>query len=204
MLRPITAMDRIAARYIPAGYTEQKRIEPDGSYLDGVVYWKSQFNEITNNTRYYVMSYRGTSSHHEGNYVFVNESDMNRYIDSFFENIRAHKIDKEKTAEARKNFVVKIKVGDILDTSWGYDQTNVEFFQVVSISGKSAVVREISQQQVNASGPFSAQVTALKDHFLKDSKEKRYRILSPGDCMKIEGHWASIWSGEPVHSSWGA
>ena len=204
MIRPITAEQRLAARYIPAGFTEQKRIETDGSYLDGVVYWRSEFIEITGHTRYHAMAYRGISSHPAWNYVFLNEENMKRYVDAFFDGIRANKEYKDKRADERKNFVVKIKVGDILDTSWGYDQTNVDFYQVVSVSGKSAVVREISQQQTHASGPFSAQVTAVKDHFLKDSKEKRYRILSPGDCMKIEGHWASIWSGEPVHSSWGA
>lgn len=35
-------------------------------------------------------------------------------------------------------------VGDILYTSWGYDQTNVDFYQVIRVSGKNAWIREIS------------------------------------------------------------
>ena len=37
-----------------------------------------------------------------------------------------------------------IKVGDIFKTSWGYDDTNTDFFQVVSLVGESSVrVREV-------------------------------------------------------------
>lgn len=34
-----------------------------------------------------------------------------------------------------------VQVGDIYRTSWGYDQTNVEFFEVVRVTGASAVLR---------------------------------------------------------------
>ena len=32
-----------------------------------------------------------------------------------------------------------IKVGDIFVSSWGYDQTNVDFYQVVKLVGKSTI-----------------------------------------------------------------
>lgn len=38
-----------------------------------------------------------------------------------------------------------VKVGDIFKTSWGYDDTNTQFFQVVSLVGECSVrVREVS------------------------------------------------------------
>lgn len=41
-----------------------------------------------------------------------------------------------------------LKVGDILYTSWGYEQTNVEFFQVVGLVGKTMVeIREIAAME---------------------------------------------------------
>lgn len=43
-----------------------------------------------------------------------------------------------------REFVHSAKVGDIYRTSWGYDQTNVEFFKVVEIRGKFAILREIA------------------------------------------------------------
>jgi hypothetical protein len=38
------------------------------------------------------------------------------------------------------------QIGDIFRTSWGYDQTNVEFFQVVARSAKSVKLRRISMR----------------------------------------------------------
>lgn len=51
-----------------------------------------------------------------------------------------------------------VKVGDIFSASWGYDQTNLNFFQVVKICGKESVrVREVSLPRVNsqAIGPMA-------------------------------------------------
>jgi len=39
------------------------------------------------------------------------------------------------------------KVGDIFYTSWGYDQTNVEFFKVVRVSASSVWVQETGQKR---------------------------------------------------------
>lgn len=41
---------------------------------------------------------------------------------------------------------VEVKVGDIFYTSWGYDQTNVEFFKVVRVSKSSVWVQETGQE----------------------------------------------------------
>ncbi|HCD6897471.1 TPA: hypothetical protein NDW55_004925 [Klebsiella pneumoniae] len=40
-----------------------------------------------------------------------------------------------------------VSVGDIFASSWGYEQTNVSFYQVVSIHGKSTVcVRPVDSE----------------------------------------------------------
>ena len=40
------------------------------------------------------------------------------------------------------------QVGDILTGSWGYDQTNVEFFQVIEVpSAQYVVIRELAQRR---------------------------------------------------------
>lgn len=49
----------------------------------------------------------------------------------------------EARSEPRKN-KFGVKVGDIFSASWGYEQTNNNFFQVVSLVGESSVrVREV-------------------------------------------------------------
>lgn len=60
-----------------------------------------------------------------------------------------------KTAEA----AATVKVGDVFSMSWGYDQTNVDFFQVVAKVGKTSVrIRQVCPPIVaqQASGPMAA------------------------------------------------
>jgi len=44
------------------------------------------------------------------------------------------------------------KVGDILYSSWGYDQTNIEFFKVVKVSEFSVWIQEIGSKIVEVTG----------------------------------------------------
>ena len=45
-----------------------------------------------------------------------------------------------------------VKVGDIFSASWGYEQTNVDFFQVVALVGESSVrVREVCPEILESS-----------------------------------------------------
>lgn len=46
--------------------------------------------------------------------------------------------------EKRAAFVPSVKVGEVFRTCWGYDQTNVEFYEVVAFSGKTATLRELA------------------------------------------------------------
>jgi hypothetical protein len=41
---------------------------------------------------------------------------------------------------------VQPKVGDILYSSWGYDQTNIEFFKVVKVSEFSVWIQEVGSK----------------------------------------------------------
>lgn len=43
-----------------------------------------------------------------------------------------------------------VHVGDIYYTAWGYDQTNVDFYQVVALKGKrTAVIRQIANDYLD-------------------------------------------------------
>jgi hypothetical protein len=70
---------------------------------------------------------------------------------------------------------MSVKIGDMFRYSWGYDQTNVDYFQVTSISpsGKSATLSPIGSEVVpGTSGMMCCDVTPVKDSFIKDSYNK--------------------------------
>jgi hypothetical protein len=107
---------------------------------------------------------------------------------------------KEEKVAAKKAFKHDVKVGDIFDTNWGYDQTNVEFFEVIEVRGADVIVREIAQQSV--AGPkqpyMTDKVVGVPGNFI--GKPIRVRPQHGGG-MKIEGHYASKWNGSPQYTS---
>lgn len=48
---------------------------------------------------------------------------------------------------------VGVKVGDFFYTSWGYDQTNVDFYKVVGLTPKGVKVQEWTSKAVSDEGP---------------------------------------------------
>ena len=50
--------------------------------------------------------------------------------------------------ERKKAYTPKMKAGDILKSEWGYDQTNVDFYQVIRVSGTRVYLRELMKRHV--------------------------------------------------------
>lgn len=67
--------------------------------------------------------------------------------------------DSERTA---KQVAADPQPGDIYYTSWGYDQTNVEFFQIVKRTPGTVTVRRIGCQVVDG------RVYPLPDYWVRD------------------------------------
>lgn len=56
----------------------------------------------------------------------------------------------KKAEKAEKKNKYGVQVGDIFSASWGYDQTNVDFFQVIALVGETSVrVREVYPQMID-------------------------------------------------------
>jgi hypothetical protein len=69
-----------------------------------------------------------------------------------------NKATKPATKPAKKN-KYGVKVGDYFSISWGYEQTNVDFFQVIALVGESSVrIREVNPPIIEeeATGPMAA------------------------------------------------
>ena len=99
------------------------------------------------------------------------------------------------TAPAVKRNKYGVKIGDLFYSSWGYEQTNVSFFQVVALSGDSSVrVREVHPPVIedNAEGPMSTTRTyqtsglpilpAVRSVFIHDDEK--------GDIKRLKSYAA--------------
>jgi len=101
-----------------------------------------------------------------------------------------------------------LQIGDILSGSWGYDQTNPEFFEVIGLTPKGFVLREIKRAAVNGTDGFMCNhVMPRKGEYTERPAVKvRYSkygalkvAVSPGAKTKV---YLSKWDGKAEYNSW--
>lgn len=94
-----------------------------------------------------------------------------------------------------------LEVGDVLHYSWGYDQTNADFFQVIEKLPRSVKIREIASEGVGATGPMSGDVRPVKHKFVSDKVQTK---IVKGDYVSMaHGIARKVSTQETFHSSWG-
>jgi len=86
-------------------------------------------------------------------------------------------------------------------SSRGYDQTNVDFYQVTEVKGKMLLLREISGKAVDdKEGVGVEYVVPSKGHFIGGV----VKAIPKGPGIKLEGHYGTLWEGKPVYqTAWG-
>jgi len=132
---------------------------------------------------------------------------------------------KERKRLARTRFQNPYKVGDVLHHSWGYDQTNCDFYQVVEVKKASVVLRKIGAETVPGSEGFmSESIMPTKDAFViqgcqaltkhdsditPDNPTITKRVsfyVNPDDTLRYfiptPYGWCDLWKGKPEYSSW--
>ena len=93
--------------------------------------------------------------------------------------------------------------GTIFSTSWGYDMTIVDFYQVVKRTGKSVYVRPIAANKDG--GGWSGTTTAVKDSFTSATATRCLLKGNPKDktnesvYINIDGHLGRVWDGKPKY-----
>lgn len=88
------------------------------------------------------------------NYYYKSEAQREARLQQIKENRKKQLADKAERKEREKqaiaNYKHNIKVGDIYYRSWGYDQTNIDYYEVVKVSGRAVWFQEIGQFVDNA------------------------------------------------------
>lgn len=110
------------------------------------------------------------------------------------------------------------KVGDILSSTWGYDATYVDFYQVVAVTPASIRIRQVDKK-VSEEETTSLRFVPIKDSFLPDDSsacahEKPFRQEKGGlrkvsidtvrrnySCKVSESASAYFWNGSPITQS---
>lgn len=67
-------------------------------------------------------------------------------------------------------------VGTIFYTSWGYEQTNVDFYEVTHSTAKMVTVQELEKVQAEDKGQFTGCTVPLKGKYRKNSKPIKRKL----------------------------
>jgi len=92
-----------------------------------------------------------------------------------------------------------VNIGDIYVTSWGYEQTNIDYYKVVSVKNKTVNLVSIGQTR-NYTG--SMQGECMPDPSVVGTKIYTKRMINNGDSVSFKMtsfSWAYKWSGNSNH-----
>lgn len=163
-------------------------------------------------TRPCAIAYKGKARRPFAHYSFVNAESraqkVAEWVADYESNIARKEEAKKARKEATKRAAETVKVGDIFFASWGYEQTNVDFYQVVAKRGQMVDVREIGlKSTMEETGPMSDYVVPVKDYFISDEViTKRVQGLAYNGgipYLKFDGfNDASLDDGRPHYRSW--
>lgn len=120
-----------------------------------------------------------------------------------------------KAVEKIKKTAHSLKVGDILESSWGYEQTNNSFYRVEALKGATMVVLKEVYLKIKeswATGPDAEdRCYDVNDwSYARDAKEITRKVKNyyedkrpEGDSVDINSfELASKYNGEKIYCSW--
>jgi hypothetical protein len=117
------------------------------------------------------------------NYYFKDEAARDVWIKNFVSNVTAHQKRIDDRKKERREFINPAKIGDVLESSWGYEQTNVDYYQVTKVMGKMVEIREIGARSVPGSTyshGMADEVKPAQNHFIADAKKLIKKVMPAG------------------------
>lgn len=170
-------MKKEKIRYIPASYqlivsSPDPQVEVYGAELNGAVY---------------AMLYGGKRSKPDWHYRFKNIEDRDAQIKRSLEGIVAsNRLKAEyKAAKAGPH---NVKVGDIFKSSWGYDQTNIDYYEVVRLVGKSSAAIRAVAQESNEDAFMQGTCVPLPGEYIGEEMVKRISMYRDQPSIKVDGY----------------
>jgi hypothetical protein len=175
-------------RYIPEGY----ELSWDDQDLGIQIYYKESPTICG-------LCFVGRAIKPTWQYRFRNAEQRLAEVTKTFEwvNRRAkHKADKKAELAFIKH---DVKVGDVFLSSWGYDQTNIDYYEVISVSGKSATICAIGAISEGNGCALQGVCAPATGKFIGKPFKKliQYHSATSGPHIKVCSH-RHAWRIEPV------
>ena len=116
--------------------------------------------------------------------------------DADAENERSEQVYLSKQAEEAK----KLQPGVILYSSWGWEQTNIDWYEVIERRGQMLTVQQIGTRRM-ADDEYYDRGKCLPDPAVKIGQPFRKRVTKHGTINLESYKWCGLWDGEPKYWS---
>lgn len=185
-------MKHIARRWIPQNATAIERHD-----LKVVVYLYTNSSNAN-----CAVAYRGNAGKPTFNYAYGSEESREIAINKWFAGLERDAEVKTAYREAKKHIHCALTIGQIVYTTWGYDQTNVDFYEVVGLKGtKTAVLRKI-KSEITEHGlqSMSGYAVPIPGDYCEEAFNAR--AISSTQLKVGSRRITYLWDGRPVGCSW--
>jgi hypothetical protein len=152
---------------------------------------------IKDGAAYGVIAYGGKRNNADFHYSYRSIDAAHEKIEQWFGGLESHREYIAKSRQERQKphtFVV----GDIVSNSWGYDQTNVDFYRVTRISPSYVWLQPIGGN-CDQNGFMSGRTVADPSHDLNKPVEMH---RATGNYVSMKFGSGSKWDGKPLYESW--
>jgi len=175
--------------FIPAKF-EEKIVKFDGAV---------EVYIIENGPNYVAKGFKGKAAKSAFHYKFRTAERMAEYIDEFFSDyakVLEYKANKKAADKLKKiEAAAALKVGDIYYSSWGYDQTNIDFYKIVDVKGTKATLVEIAKKYLEPDSQYEDKVVPDPDVLVGEPMNKIVNAYGSFNIASYAG--AYKWNGQP-------
>ena len=143
--------------------------------------------------------YRGRSMKPAFRYRFHDEAQREKYVTDWLDSANKS-IAEAASYRAERRAPHTLAVGDVLYSSWGYDQTNIDFYEVIAVRGAVVDLAELRQDRtehaIGMQGTCVAIKGAHKGAPLKGKRPSGQNTVRIDSCSV-----ARPWDGRPLNWS---
>ena len=166
-------------RHIPTGYSLVYIHE--GTQL--LVYQKEFGGKL------HAMAFKGKAGKPTWWHMFRNQGEIQKKIEETVSGLEAWEA-KKLERRAKQHAPHTLKVGEILRSSWGWEQTNVQYYQVVGVTRNSVALCEVAQNTIET-GFMSGECTPVPNSFIGKVFNRKVSMAAGSPSVKItNSEWA--------------
>jgi hypothetical protein len=160
----------------------------------GVVY------QYCSGTALCAIAYRGKRSKADWHHSFRSEERRTEAVRSFFQLLDASAAFKAKR-KAERSQRHTLQVGAIVYNSWGYDQTNVDFYEVVKTTPHFVWLQPLGAETTET-GLMQGRKSAIAGQRFGETTKHQVSDFGGAHSIHFKHGSGSVWDGKPKFCSW--